>query len=161
MRSAEILTATRAFGLLMAIAWGAVGPVKTATAQEDAEIVELSRRVKGFLAGIAQPETVNRSFQDLLAGGPLAAEESVQKLTGRVQKFGQRFGAFLEAEQIAAKRVGQDLVLMRFLYKAERFPVVWHVAFYRPVKGNREDAVWTVIRVSFDTDLRLLALGER
>ena len=48
---------------------------------------------------------------------------------------------------------------MRYLYKCENFPVVWHFTFYRtPGAGDAraKGAAWRVVAVRFDTELEQL-----
>ena len=49
-------------------------------------------------------------------------------------------------------------MLVRYLLKCEKFPVIWHVVFYRNfarAAGATEDT-WVVISVRFDTQVEAL-----
>ena len=55
----------------------------------------------------------------------------------------------------------ESLILMKYLYKCEDFPVVFYFTFYRkPERGDlpAEKNDWRVIIVRFDTELELLGL---
>ncbi|MDP6443944.1 MAG: hypothetical protein QGG36_01720 [Pirellulaceae bacterium] len=149
---------TRLFAALAVLA-GANLVAHRAVAQDDPEIKDLHRRSMKFLGDISQKENVAGALQELLKGGPLEKSDAVQKLTPNVEQFDEVYGALLDQERISYKRVGKDLVLMKYLYKTERFPVVWRINFYRPPQGA--DTGWVVIGASFDTDLRKLDTVDR
>jgi hypothetical protein len=57
--------------------------------------------------------------------------------------------------------IGRDLVLLRYLYKGENFPVVWYFTFYRTTAaGETGPGTWRTIAVRFDTDLELLGFVD-
>ena len=68
------------------------------------------------------------------------------------------YGNFIKSERISVREVGDDLVLLKYLHKAERYPVVWYFTFYRPPDDREDDQRWVVISVRFDTRLDLLGL---
>ena len=72
-----------------------------------------------------------------------------KKLVDAASKLPDQYGAFVAAEQVRRKQVGNDLVLLTYLYKAERYPVVWRFAFYRPRPSDK----WTVVSLRFDSKL--------
>jgi hypothetical protein len=127
----------------------------------DPLIAGLDGRVSVFLEKVSLGDT-QAAYQELLAGSPLVKQtEAIEALVKRTDELKERFGQYREFEQIAARRVGKDLVLMKYLYKCEDFPVVFYFTFYRtPGRGElppeRND--WRVIIVRFDTELELLAL---
>ena len=119
----------------------------TAAAQDDVEVTDLTRRASAFLRTLDEdPQT---AFQELLANSELAESEEITRLAAAAEKLPEKYGAFVASEQVGSRRVGQDLVLLTFLYKAERFPVVWRFAFYRP----RESSPWAVVSLRFDSKL--------
>ena len=133
----------------------AASPASLAIAQDDAEIVQLANRARKFLEGLgADPDA---AFKDFLADSDLSDSEEVQRLTAAAKELPGKYGDFVAAELIETQRVGEDLVLLTYLYKSDRFPLVWRFAFYRP----RE--TWGVVSLQFDS--KLLALrkfnGER
>lgn len=56
------------------------------------------------------------------------------------------------------KSVGKDVVLLKYLYKCEKFPVVWYVAYYRDFTRavTASDDRWVVISIRFDTQVEAL-----
>jgi hypothetical protein len=151
-----------ALGLCTAVCLVAAVP---ATAQEpvattDPALVALEGRVSRFLEGVSMGQT-QTAYQELLAGSQLLKQdEALKVLTEKTNELETKYGRYRAFERIDAKRVGADLVLMKYLYKCEDFPVVWYFTFYRtpstadaPAEGNP----WRLITVRFDTELELLA----
>jgi hypothetical protein len=90
-------------------------------------------------------------------------QEMLQSVVEDAEKVNERFGEYRGFEQIEARRIGQDLVIMKYLYKCESSPVVWYFTFYRPPQQGSDmtgttTSDWMVIGVRFDTDLEMLAL---
>ena len=69
---------------------------------------------------------------------------------------------FNDSTNLGQATIGNDLVLMKYLYKCETFPVVWYFTFYRTSPRGERTAdtgdSWRVIIVRFDTELELLGL---
>jgi hypothetical protein len=140
-----------------------------ASAQEtppppDPIIASLDARVAKFFEGVSTGKAA-AAYQDLLSGGPLLKQtDALKLLVERTAEIEPRFGRYRASEQLAAKRVGNDLVLLKYLYKCENFPVVWHFAFYRPpappgappADPPAPDGGWRIVTVRFDSDLRTL-----
>ncbi len=138
-------------------------PARSATAQDEPEVADpvvtkLDQRMSRFLDSIAAGN-VGDAFSDLLAGSQLVEQQpAVNALVAKAKEINQRYGQSREHEQLSAKRVGKDLVLVRYLLKCEKFPVIWHVVFYRNfarAAGATEDT-WVVISVRFDTQVEAL-----
>lgn len=133
--------------------------VPTSVLAQDDPLPGLQKRIDGFfLALTADDAEPKGAFDELLAGSPLEKSDDIKKLVEEVRKFDDRYGEFLEAEQVSAKRVGKDLVLLKYLYKGQKFPVVWHFAFYRAPSKTPASRTWAVILLRFDT--RVEQLGQ-
>jgi hypothetical protein len=121
----------------------------------DPVVAKLNDRVLRFLNEIAERRETD-AFRDLLSGSQLAEQTAaVKTLVDRSKELAERYGAYRESEAVGGKRVGKDLVLLKYLYKCEKFPVVWRIAYYRDASrttANSDDA-WVVISVRFDTQL--------
>jgi hypothetical protein len=147
---------------LLALSIGCVA-VSAAFGQEkpDPVLDLLDGRVKQFLEAVSMGEQQS-AYQKLLAGSPLAKQtEAVKTLVEKTQGLKPKYGEYRTFERIAAKRVGSDLVLLKYLYKCEHFPVIWYFTFYRTpqrIEGAGETVgAWRVVIVRFDTDLERLA----
>lgn len=133
---------------------------RRAVAQDDPDVTgpvvaKLEDRVTRFLGAVS---TGNESdaFKDLLLGSQLLEQtEAIQTLVDNSKLIKGRYGPFQESERIGAKRVGTDLILIKYLFKCEKFPVIWHFAFYRDFRrtSTATDNEWVVISVRFDTEL--------
>jgi hypothetical protein len=144
-----------------------VGNIETAYAQPDKldpVVSELDGRVRDFFERVSHAET-GTAFQRILKGSTLAQQtEAVETLVTKTNELKKKYGEYRKSERISAKRVGEDVVLMRYLYKCEQYPVVWYFTFYRtPPRGNitateihAAASNWRVIAVRFDTDLDAL-----
>ncbi len=127
--------------------------------EEDPVIEHLHDQTVPFLEGVSLGRA-EAAFAELLVGSPLAQQtEAVNKLVSAARAIETRYGKYREFERIDARRVGEDLVLMKYLYKCDDFPVVWYFTYYRDFKHSdmtTENNEWMVIAVRFDTDLELL-----
>ena len=149
-------TATGLLMVLILLAGGRVSPGEKAAAEKDPVLVDLDTKVSRLFEGISLGETQN-AYQELLAGSRLLKQEkALNELIQRTKQLQTKYGTYRRSERIAAKRIGSDLVLLRYLYKCEDFPIVWFFAFYRtsaPGETPPEKARWRVVTVRFDTAL--------
>ena len=125
----------------------------------DPVVVKLNDKVMRFLQGVAQGDE-DEAFNEVLAGSQLKEQGgAVKTLIDKSKDLVDRYGAHRENEAISAKRIGKDVVLLKYLFKCEKFPVVWHVAYYRDSvrSANNSDDRWVVISLRFDTQLESLA----
>jgi len=118
-----------------------------------------------FLEGVSSGSSgsIGAAYGDLLVGSPLSKEtKAVDALVQQTARIKQLYGEYRAFERVSQKRVGTDLVLLKYLYKCENFPIVWHFAFYRtPSRADLKTETgdgWRVIMVRFDTELELLGL---
>jgi len=129
---------------------------KSAVAQTpDAEVTRLQARVKTFFDSVTSDTVTPRSaFDTLLTASPIrqARTEDMKKMVDRYDAL-KKYGRYLGFEAVDFKRIGNDVVLLRYLYKTENLPVVWYISFYR-----RPGSDWFVVSLRFDTRIELLAL---
>jgi len=154
-----------AVGLQLAIG-AAPATGQGAASSEDKALTALAARMDDFFESVsesASPTQVQSTYDRLLSGSQLKQDEQVAGLVRKTAEIPKTFGAYRSFEQIMARHVGKDLVLMRYLYKCDNFPVVWHIAFYRDLREPRLGEAtngadnWRVISIRFDTDLDALA----
>ena len=116
--------------LVLALADARMSAGQEVPKEKDPVLTLLDGRVSQFLDGVSVGQTQN-AFKELLADSQLAKQaDAVKDLVARTNELETKYGKCQAFEQISAKRVGNDLVLMRYLYKCENFPVVWYFAFY-------------------------------
>jgi hypothetical protein len=127
----------------------AIGPV----------VSKLQEKVVHFLEGISNGDEAN-AFAELLVGSQLLEQDgAVRGLVEKSKDIVKRYGAHRDSEQVSAKRIGKDLVLLKYLFKCEKFPVVWYFTYYRDFSRSGAAAAddhWVVISVRFDTQVELL-----
>lgn len=152
--------ATCVLVLLILFVGGGVSLGQTPPPEKDPVLLDLDDRIGQFFEGISMGETQN-AYEDFLAGSRLIKQDkALKELTEKTQQLQTKYGRYCGFDQIAAKRIGKDLVLFRYLYKCKDFPVVWYFAFYRaavPGETPAEKSPWRVVSVRFDTELELLA----
>ena len=125
---------------------------------EDPAVSVLGDKIDGFFHNLTNLNLRHKeAFDELLAGGRLAEQDdSIKTLVTKTKEFDKRFGKYRSHERVAARRVGNDLAVLTYVYKGNDFPVVWYFTFYRDfrdsVSGNEVDD-WVIIGVRFDTRL--------
>ncbi len=148
--------------LSIAFVTGRPVPVQGASTEPDETIAALEARVADFLEGVSSGPPQS-AYDELLAGSELLKQkEALAELVKQTAELDGKYGRYKGFERIAARRIGRDLVLMRYLYKCENFPVVWYFAFYRTVgESPAENGDWRAVIVRFDTNLELLGFGAK
>jgi hypothetical protein len=138
-------------------------PAQEVLAPPNEELTALDARVAGFLEAVAGGQA-QAAYSDLLSGSPLLEQEkALAELIDQTTKLSGngKYGAYRSHERIGLKTVGRDLVLLRYLYKCENYPVVWYFTFYRTSSAGAPTAPsWRAIAVRFDADLDLLQYAE-
>ncbi len=124
------------------------------------DIETLKESIVKFFEGLSSdPNTENgieKAFKDFLDDSPLKENENLKtKFTNDVRAIRQNFGVYVSYEPIGVKMVGSDLVVFRYLYKFEKYPVVWYFTYYRSPKsaGSDPSSGWKLIGFRFDTNL--------
>ena len=139
-----------------------VGLVPRATAQErtpqqQAEVEKLQAGIEDFFKGFSSPTIgPEQAFTTLVGKGPLKGKnEELAKLVEKAGKLEGNYGRYTGHDAASVKTVGSDLVILRYLFKAERFPVVWHFYYYRAGNGAMPagKGEWNLIEIRFDTNL--------
>lgn len=126
----------------------------------DATRVQLERQVNGFFDSLLAGES-DEAFDSLLQGSPIAERiELVRDLKAKTNELETRYGRHRGYERLDARSVGQDVMLFRYLFKCENYPVVWHFTYYRvapaaDATSSRES--WKLISLKFDTQLEAAA----
>jgi hypothetical protein len=125
------------------------------TPQQQTEVDKLQIGIDDFFKGLNNPATgPEQAFTALVGKGPLKdKKEELTKLVDRANKL-DTYGRYTGHDAASVKTVGNDLVILRYLYKGERFPTVWHFYYYRPANGSAITAKeWNLIEIKFDTNL--------
>jgi hypothetical protein len=131
---------------------------ETPTADQQQETDLLASRVETFFRTLTDkaldPETAVR---EIIGKGPLKdRNDEINKLIEQTLTLDQRYGTYTGHEQVASKLVGEDLAFFRYLYKGDRFPVVWYFTFYRPAAIGSVQREWMLISLRFDAKIEAL-----
>ncbi len=128
--------------------------------QPDPVIDPLHDRVSVFFEDVSQ-KRFRTAYDELLGDKQLGSQEDRELLVKETEKIEDLYGEYRRFEPVYTKKVGSDLVFVKYLYKCARFPVLWHVTFYRSSANGEsglDSRAWQVVSIRFDTDLELLTL---
>ena len=122
------------------------------------EVSVLQSKIKGFFRDLTanndKAAGAEQAVHALVAEGPLKERsEELNRLIDQAARLEQRYGAYTGNESVDAKAIGSDLLRLRFLYKAEDFPIVWQFTFYRTQDTAGIKREWSLIALKFDTQL--------
>lgn len=140
------------------LACGAIRAQSAAEAPAADPVIELLQsRAAHFLDEVAAGN-VQVAYEQLLADSPLLKQtEAIRQVVEKIQALKNTAGAWRGYEAVGAKRIGTDVVLLRYVVKCDDFPVIWTFVFYRPpAAAPPAESVWRVVSVRFDTQLELL-----
>lgn len=125
------------------------------------ELEPLAESVQNFFEQISNPaEGTKSGLETLLKNSPFegsAKDEMIKTLAEKIDGISQQFGSYVSFEPIGVKRIGRDLIVLRYLYKCQNYPLVWYFIFYRPTPSENETAVknWQVIHLYYDSQLNI------
>ena len=127
------------------------------TVSED-DLKTIKARVETFFQSLTNPTLgPERAFPELIGNGPLKERtEDIKKLIEQAQTLDQRYGDYSGHDFASSKAVGADLVFLKYLYKGERFPVVFCFTFYRAGPIGGFDREWSLIGLRFDSRIEAL-----
>lgn len=124
----------------------------------------ITERIELFFRDLAA-ERAREGFQRLLEGSPLAKQTAaIDSLVAKTPELPRLYGPPRGFEQVDARRIGNDVLVLRYLEKYETFPVVWHFTVYRAVDRaapSSDPGRWLVVAVRYDTDIERLADERR
>ena len=129
------------------------------SAEVAAEVKILRSRVDEFFRSLTTKSLggPERAVRQIVDNGPLKERnDDISKLIEQALTLDQKYGPYTGHEEVQVKPVGSDLIFLRYLYKGEKFPVVWCFTFYRaaPIGGISRD--WTLIALKFDAKVDTL-----
>jgi hypothetical protein len=127
-----------------------MGPeVKAVQAEVEAFFKAFSPRSLGPEAAIRQ----------IIGDGPLKNRtEEISQLSDQAEQLDSRYGAYVGHELVSTRVSGKSVIFLRYLYKGERFPVVFYFTFYRPGAAALlpVQPKWSLISLRFDARLEAL-----
>ncbi len=130
----------------------------------DATVPRLHSKVSVFYGDLAGEKLSEaEAYAKLLQDSPLSKpnrKRQIDEIVRRTKLLESHFGTYRGFERIAAKPVGKDVIVLKYLYKCQDFPVVWYFTFYRDLteNGAADGGRWFVVAIRFDADVELLGL---
>lgn len=128
------------------------------TPETEQEIETLKAKVDAFFDKLTD-DTIGPegAVRDVVGSGPLKdRNQDIAKLIEQATALEQRYGAYTGHEPVGSRAVGKDLIFLRYLYKGEKFPVVWHFTFYRTGNNGAINREWLLIALRFDSKVEAL-----
>ena len=136
-------------------------PAVTTNGPDASELESLHASIKTFFENITDPSSgPKKGLETLMKNSPLNGndkDEMINALSEKITSIKDQFGPYVSFEPIGVKMVGRDLVILRYLYKCQNYPVVWYFIFYRPLSANGEtgNKTWFLIHFYYDSQLNL------
>ena len=128
-------------------------------AAPSADVEALREQIGNFFENMSDPNKgVSKALEDFVKNSSLADNEKTKtRIADGLKAIHQNFGAYVAYEAIGVKNLGNDLVVFRYLYKCQDYPVVWYFTYYRPHASTSEPAAsqtsWNLIGFRYDTNL--------
>ncbi|MDO5582250.1 MAG: hypothetical protein Q4G69_14070 [Planctomycetia bacterium] len=124
----------------------------------ESDLSSLHGTIRIFFENLSDPNKgAKKALEEILKNSPISSDEKLlDDLASRVKDINTRFGAYLSFEEIGSKSIGSDLVVIRYLYKCQNYPVVWYFTFYRPIVKTGDTALsrrWMLIGFRYDSNL--------
>jgi len=126
---------------------------------------DLDAKIKSFFATLASGNS-DSAFEELLRQSPLGssgtnpqAAEQRNEMRNQTDalKAQSQFGEIIHWEKYETKSIGNDITLIRYILKYERYPVIWTFTFYRKpavASSFSPSNSWVIIGLDFDTNLQ-------
>jgi len=131
-------------------------PEVSAQSPIESETAAIQQKINTFFESIIEPSGSSSAYQVMFTGTQLSdvvMQKMIQETDNLTKTSRWKF------EYLDTKRVGSDLISIRYLYKSDTHPVVWYFTFYRsqtstrPSDSTTSASSWNCIGVKFDTDL--------
>lgn len=129
------------------------------SAEVAAEVKILEERVDDFFRSLTTKSLggPERAVRQIVDNGPLKERnDDISKLIEQALTLDQKYGPYTGHQRVQVKAVGGDLIFLRYLYKGEKFPVVWCFTFYRAAAVSGISREWTLIALKFDAKVETL-----
>jgi hypothetical protein len=118
---------------------------------------ELDTRITAFFTTLASGNS-SAACEEFLRSSPLgAATSEVTELRNKTEEARTQFGLILDWEKYkTTERVGEDIVVIRYILKYDQYPVIWTFIYYRKPTGALSMPTsnpWVLIDLRFDTNI--------
>ena len=125
----------------------------------ETDLTPLRTNIKTFFENLSDNNKgAKKALEEIMKNSPVAGDEKlVGDLAAMLKVMGTRFGNYLTFEETGIKSIGNDLIVIRYLYKCQNSPVVWYFTYYRPpIKTGDVVAgtgTWSLIGLRFDSNI--------
>jgi len=121
---------------------------------------EFDARILVFFDALAMRNSTS-AFNELLRSSPLGtpdASESLTAMQSRIDELQTQFGNILLWEKLDTKRIGSNIVLVRYVLMYDHYPTVWTFTFYRKPTTSTTLTTpgWVLVELHFETDMKSL-----
>jgi len=120
---------------------------------------EIEGRIIAFFDSL-QRGNLSTAFDGLLIQSPLNLSESASQLAelkNKTEEARNQFGEILNWERYDSKQIGADVIVIRYILKYDRYPVIWSFAFYRKPSSSPVSVMnpnrSVLVEVQFDPSL--------
>jgi hypothetical protein len=98
------------------------------------------------------------AIRQIIGNGPLKdRNDEISQLSDQAEQLDARYGAYVDHEAVSTRVSGKSVIFLRYIYKGERFPVVFYFTFYRPTSTlSPVQPKWSLISLRFDARLDAL-----
>lgn len=148
--------------LLPCIFWLAVSDASRAQenvpAEMQPEVALVKEKIETFFGTLTGPmPDAEHAVRAIIGEGPLRDRaDDVKKLIEQAQSLDARVGPYKGHDGASSRSIGSDLLFLRYLYKGEKYPVVWYFTFYRYSTPGGLKRDWMLISLRFDTKVESL-----
>jgi hypothetical protein len=158
--------------LLSALRLDPAGAQSTSISADTSRVQELDTQIEDFFKALKRGTSTtatDTALRDFLRQSSLnSSSTDVAALQTKVDECKTKFGEILAWEKYEneSKRIGTDVMLIRYVLKYDQYPVIWTFKFYRKpsagsstsgfpsvTTGSSGSSTWVLIALHFDTDL--------
>ena len=118
------------------------------------DVEALRESIRNFFENLSDPNKGSAAAVEDFLKNSAMSEVGKTKLIEGLKKINGTLGAYVAYEPIGFKTLGNDLVVFRYLYKCQDYPIVWYFTYYRPrAKSGDAAANWNLIGFRYDSNL--------
>lgn len=157
MKKAGIIISVTVFSMIFGLLFQDFRSELSAQSVSETEISGLQQRIQTFFESIAEPSGTTTAFNAMFSETQAQDDPAIQDMIQKTNELTK--GTRWRFEFLDDRTIGQDIILVRYLYKSESYPVVWYFTFYRSqtVRSSVDTATsagtWNCIGIKFDTNL--------
>ena len=127
------------------------------TAAYNADVEALRESIGNFFENLSDSSKgARKAVDEFVKNSAMAENEKTRaKIADGLKTINANFGEYVSYEAIGVKTVGTDIIVFRYLYKCQDYPIVWYFTFYRPRSKSQDGPAssWNLIGFRYDTNL--------